>query len=664
MAGPTKDPFAAFADAPAKGADPFSQFKDAGPAKPKPRTFEEKIADPYTRREIVQEGGRRYARETLMSAGKKKNPLDRFLSGMAQSFGAQAVGAGTGAFGVGDAVMAYKFKSENPWMTDEDATEAMKAYRDEVFTKRPLSAGVGAVAGAVGSGGAIAKGVGAGSRAAGSLLYANPTVARTVAPVVAPVANALSNAATLTKGERVLNTTKLAGTGLAATAATAGISEGRLPTLTEGAVGTFSGPALAGLAKLGGLGANWVSARFDTNSAAIRELGNKIGLNIGERAAARQAQTGEPPLLGEILTPAEQNELSRFIVKAPGAQDIMEAGSEAAEARFASGVRSDVDGMAPPGVAPRGSFVTERELSDRTDAAMTQLRPEIVRISPQMLETLRDNKGLAGVSRAELRALQSGQVPIDVLENMRSRLSNPSSNNIVATRLIEDMITQQYPAYGQTMREFASESARAAAAKAGSGGVMSDMTTENFLASAPFTRDPAVDPAVTRGFVEGSLDKIQGAAMVNPQSVANKVMRGGVSEKIGRLVGQARADRAVTSMEGRAQGLSSVRGVSGRTAVTQGQINETQAADAANAAMMAVMPFGGAAKAAVARRATMNLALPDRVRERVAEMLLDPDRAVDAVGLLVSNGVTQQEILNMYQVIAANAGVQSANLEN
>jgi len=650
MAGPTKDPFAAFADAPAKGADPFSQFKDAGPAKPKPRTFEEKIADPYTRREIVQEGGRRYARETLMSAGKKKNPLDRFLSGMAQSFGAQVVGAGTGAFGVGDAIIAKKFKSENPWMTDEDATEAMKAYRDEVFTKRPLSAGVGAVAGAVGSGGAIAKGVGA----------AGTAVTR-AAPAAAPVARAVANAATLTKGQPVLNTAKLAGTGLAATAATTGISEGRLPTLTEGTVGTFSGPALAGLAKLGGMGANWVSARFDTNSAAIRELGNKIGLNIGDRAAARRAQTGEAPLLGEILTPAEQNELSRFIIKAPGAQDIMEAGSEAAEARFATGVRSDVAGMAPPGVAPRGSFVTERELSDRMDAAMTQLRPEIVRISPQMLETLRDNKGLAGISRAELRALQSGQVTIDVLENIRSRLSNPSSNNIVATRLIEDMITQQYPAYGRAMREFASESARAAAAKTGAGGVLSDMTTENFLASAPFTRDPAVDPAVTRGFVEGTLDKVQGAAMANPQSVANKVMRGGVSEKIGRLVGQARADRAVTSMEGRAQGLSSVRGVSGRTAATQGQINEAQAADAANAAMMAVMPFGGAAKAAVARRATINLALPDRVRERVAEMLLDPDRAVDAVGLLVKNGVTQQEILNMYQVIAANAGVQSAN---
>ena len=142
---------------------------------------------------------------------------------------------------------------------------------------------------------------------------------------------------------------------------------------------------------------------------------------------------------------------------------------------------------------------------------------------------LRDNKGLAGASRAELRALQSGQVPIEVLEGMRSRLSNPSSNNIVATRLIEDMITQQYPAYGAAMREFAADSARAAAAQTGSTGILSNMTTENFLASPKFTRDPAVDTSVARGFVDGSLDKIQGAAQANPEAVANKFLRGGVS---------------------------------------------------------------------------------------------------------------------------------------
>jgi hypothetical protein len=653
MAGPTKDPFAAFADAPAKGADPFAAFADAAPAKPKPRTFEEKIADPATRRQIVQEGGRRYAQETLMSARKKKNPLDRFLSGVQQSFGAQFVGAGTGAFGVGDAVIAKKFKKENPWMTDEDATEAMKAYRDEVFSKKPLSAGVGAVAGAVGSGGAVAKGVGA----------TGNVVAR-AAPAAAPVVRAVTGATTLTKGQPVANVAKLASTGLAATAATTGIAEGRLPTATEAAVGALSGPALAGLAKLSGMGSNWISARFDIDGAAIRELGKKIGLNIDERAAARQAQTGEAPLLGEILTPAEQNELSRFIVKAPEAQNIMDAGVEAAEDRFAAGVRSDVAGMAPPGVAPRGANVTTRELSDNMDAAMGQLRPEIVRITPQMIEALRDNKALAGISRAEMRALEGGQVPIDVLENIRTRLSNPSANNIVGTRLIEEIITQQYPAYGQAMRAFAADSARAAAAEAGAGGVLSDMTTENFLAAPKFTRDASVDPSVVRGFVEGSLDKLQGAAQANPQAVANKFLRGGVSEKIGRLVGQARADRAVTSMEGRAQGLESVRGVSGRRAVSQSQISEAQTADAANAALMAVMPFGGAAKAAVARRATMNIALPNAVRERVAEMLLDPDRAVDAVGLLVANGATQQEILNMYQVIAANAGVQAADLGN
>lgn len=617
----------------------------------KPRTFEEKIADPETRRKIVQEGGRQYARDTLMTAGKKKNPLDRFLSGMQQSFGAQFVGAGTGAFGVGDAVIAKKFKKENPWMTDEDAVEAMKAYRDEVFTKKPLSAGVGTVAGAVGSGGAIAKGVGTGGK-----------VIAQAAPKAAPVVNAVTNAATLTKGQNLTNVAKLGATGLAATAATTGIAEGRLPEADEAIIGTLSGPAIAGLGKLGGMGSNWISARFDIDGAAIRELGKKIGLNIDERAAARQAQTGEAPLLGEILTPAEQNELSRFIAKAPGAQNIMDAGVEAAEDRFAAGVRSDVAGMAPPNVAPQGANVTERALSDNMDAAMAQLRPEIVRITPQMIETLRDNKALAGISRAEMRALEGGQVPIEVLENIRTRLSNPSASNIVGTRLIEDIITTQYPAYGQALRAYASDSARAAAARAGASGILSDMTTENFLAAPKFTRDPSVDPAVARGFVEGSLDKIEGAAVANPQAVANKFLRGGVADKIGRLVGQARADRAVTSLEGRAQGLESVRGVSGRRAVAQSQISEAQTADAANAALMAMMPFGGAAKAAVARRATMNIALPDRVRERVAEMLLDPDRAIDAVGLLVKNGATQQEILNMYQVIAANAGAQAADL--
>ena len=659
MAGPKQDPFSAFADAPATGSDPFGAFADAAPSKPKPRTFEEKVADPETRRQIAQEGGRQFARDTLMSAGKKKNPLDRFLSGMAQSFGAQFVGAGTGAFGVGDAVITQKFKSENPWMTDEDAVEAMKAYRDEVFTKRPLQAGVGAVAGAVGSGGAIAKGAGAGANLAGRALYTNPNVAR----AVAPAASAIANAATLTKGQNVANVAKLGATGLAATAATTGIAEQRLPNLVEGTLGFVGGPTIAGLGKLAGMGSNWISARFDTDGAAIRELGKRIGINVDERAAARQAQTGEPPLLGEILTPAEQNELSRFITKAPNAQNIMDAGVESAENRFATGVGRDVAGMAPPGIAPQGANVTERNLSDTMDAAMSQLRPEIVQITPQMIEVLRDNKGLAGASRAELRALQSGQVPIEVLEGMRSRLSNPSSNNIVATRLIEDMITQQYPAYGAAMREFAADSARAAAAQTGSTGILSNMTTENFLASPKFTRDPAVDTSVARGFVEGSLDKIQGAAQANPEAVANKFLRGGVSEKIGSLVGQARADRAVTSMEGRGQGLQSVRSVAGRRAASQGQINETQTADAANAALMAVMPFGGAAKAAVARRATMNIALPDAVRERVAEMLLDPDRAIDAVGLLVSNGATQREILNMYQVIAANAGVQAADID-
>lgn len=645
MSGPT-DPFAQFSDAPEKAADPFAQFSDA--EKPKARSREEKLADPKTRRQIAIEGGKKYAQETLMSAGKKKNPLDRFVSGVAQSFGAQFAGAGTAAFGVGDAVITKKFKSENPWMTDADATAAMKSYRGEVFTKRPLSAGVGAVAGAVGSGAAIARGAGLAANAASR-----------AAPALAPAINAVGNAATLTKGQNILNVAKLAGTGVAATAATTGISEGRLPTLTETGISAAAGPGLAGLGKLAGMGSNWVSARFDTDSSAIRSLGKRLGIDLDERAAAMRAQTDEAPLLGEILTPAEQTEVARFIAKAPESQNVMDAGLEAARNRFRAGVRGDVETLGPA----QGSNVTTTDLQEATDEAMAQLRPEIVRLTPEMVTVLRENKALAGTSIAEKRMLASGEVTIDALENIRARLSTPAANNIVGTRLIEDMITQQYPAYGATLRNFANESARAKAAQAGASGILSDATPDNFESSAKFPRDPAADPFVTRGFVEGSLDKVRGAASANPEAVANKFIRGSVAEKIGRLVGQARTQRVTTSLEGRSRGLESLRTVSGRQATTQGQINEAQMSDTASAAFMAVLPFGGAAKAGVARRAAVGLNLPNAVRVRVAEMLLDPDRAVDAVGLMVRNGVTQQEILNMYQSIAANAGVRAADVE-
>lgn len=655
MAGPI-DPFAQFSDTPEKAADPFAQFADA--EKPKARSREEKLADPKTRRQIAIEGGRKYAQETLMSAGKKKNPLDRFVSGVAQSLGAQFSGAGTGAFGVGDAVITKKFKSENPWMTDADATEAMKAYRDEVFTKRPLSAGVGAVAGAVGSGGVIAKGAGL---AANAVSRAAPALA----PAINAVGNAATltkakNAATLTKGQNALNVAKLAGTGVAATTATTAISERRLPTPMETGISAVAGPGLAGLGKLAGMGSNWVSARFDTDGAAIRALGKRLGVDLDERAAAMMAQTDEAPLLGEILTPAEQTEVARFIAKAPESQNVMDAGLEAARNRFRTGVRGDVETLGPA----QGSNVTTTNLQEATDEAMAQLRPEIVRLTPQMVTVLRENKALAGISIAERRMLDSGEVTIDALENIRARLSTPAANNIVGTRLIEDMITQQYPAYGATLRNFANESARAKAAQAGASGILSDATPDNFEASAKFPRDTAADPFVTRGFVEGSLDKVRGAASANPEAVANKFIRGGVAEKIGRLVGQARTQRVTTSLEGRSRGLESLRAVSGRQATTQGQINEAQMSDTASAALMAVLPFGGAAKAGVARRAAIGLNLPNAVRVRVAEMLLDPERAVDAVGLMVRNGVTQQEILNMYQIIAANAGVRAADIEN
>jgi len=646
MPVPPLPPGFALEDAPPSGSSPplpdgFSLVKP---------TMKEKLKDPATRSRINVEGGRQYARDTLGSAKTKKSPLDRFVSGVTQAFGAQVVGAGSAAFGVGDAAIRKKFKKENPWMTDEDAKEAMLSYRDEVLKLQPLAMGTGAVAGAIGSGGAIASGAKVAGRGVAAAV-----------PALKTAVEGVGNFARLRPGQFGANAAKLAATGLGAGAATVAISEGRAPTVEEAAIMAAAGPALKVGGDAIGAGVKSVTSRFPSfvDTAAAGEIARRIGIDIPERMAQFSRLTGRDPLIGEVLNPEEAKAISQFAAKAPGSANTFEAGSDAAEARFRDGVRQDVEQLG----SSQGSNVTTRDASRALTEVMNDIRPNTVILTPSMYQMLRNN-GVNGITRSDRAAMESGNVTVDLMERLRSHYSKESGVNAPGVNLLVDMVTQQHPTYGPALASYRQQFARGDGADKGASGILGSMTPDNFQASIPEgARDPVSNITSAAGFREGALDRLQGAATENPGSISNQMRLGGLRDRLARIVNPEDLDGVSASIDARGRGVDSVRAITGRGAITEDQQNVRNFSDAVTGFMGVLSPLGGAAKAGIANRVSMGIALPNRVRVRVAEMMLDPATAGEAIQALQAAGHSQQQILDLYQGMAAYAGIGNSQPE-
>lgn len=609
-------------------------------------------ADPETRLKVMRETGREQGR--IMFAKKTgKDGKEGFFDGVSRRSRAAIWGMGEGGFGLGPLIARSQIAGNiGEDLSDAEKTAFMEGMRESSFENAPVST----IAGGIGTGLAGGGVVNAGVR---GTTNATAQVVGRAAPAAAPVANNVANAVNstlqLNQGQRGLNAAKLATTGLAATTATTAIGDGRLPTTGEAVVGTVAGPALAGLGVGGKMILDRAASQFGIDAAALRLMANKIGINIDERAVQRANDTGDAPMLGELLTPQEQQEIAKTIAKAPESANVMEAGVNSAEQRFRTGVVNDMSQIGPM----RGPNQIEMSRDDAIRATMDQLRPETVSLTPQMVRALRENGALRGLTPAETRAVTSGNVTVDFMDNLRQGLPDDMRT---AKSLIEDMVTTQHPTYGPAIRDFSAQSSRAEAARAGASGIMSDMTTPEFMASRPRPYLPLDQQAAAQGFPEGTVERLTGAAIAAPDRVANQIMNGGVGDKIAALLGtRAPADRAARSVAARSAGRDSARGVAGLKAATQADLDARATGDAVTGALTAFMPFGGAAKAALAQRAAMGLAIPQRVRVRVAEMLLDPERAVDAVALLNAQGIRNQEIRDMYQGMAAMAGSMAAD---
>lgn len=606
-------------------------------------TFEERLSDPEERKRIVDLGARKYANDTLNSANKAKNPFERFMRGAAQNMGAEFVGAGTAAFGIGDAVMRKKFKKENPWMTDEDATEAMKAYRDEVFKTKPLAAFTGGAAGVY----LGAKGIGAGANLGTKALGAIPGGAG--------ISSALSSALQLSaKGAPVANAARLAGTGLASGAATTAISEGRAPNAVEAAVMAAAGPVMGGAGRVATSAAKPILSRIFPNKFAAQELSKRTGNDLRQRVTDYEMNMTDgvtTPSLAEVALPSEQQALGQFVAKAPESADVLARGVREGGERVRSGIQSDFNKIG----AGQGASTTTKARDEALTAVMDNLRTEDVTITPQMISVLRDNGGLAGATPAMINRMKRGAISVNDLDYLRQNASNPAG-----AQAIEGIVTSQYADYGPAIRAFAEQSGRAEGAAAGASGVMRNITPQTFADAVPANSfDPGRAALQAQGYREGAIDAVQGAALENAPAVGKSMSEGGLGQRLSEVADPRVVSDAGRAIQTRAEGLGNLAGFAKRGAMTEDQQARNLINDAVTGITGLVAPLGGAAKAGLANRMALGISLPNKVRTKVAEMMLDADPAKvsEALDILEASGHSRQQVLNMYQDLAAFMGV-------
>ncbi len=320
-------------------------------------------------------------REAGAKVGAKASPLQSILAGASRGW----------LFGLPQHMQAAALNALPAELTGlpQDASygnilETIRG-RDEAAVGANLKTGIASeIGGAIGSAGPVGGLI----KTGGAKLVASG------APMLARAGNFLQELGTLRKGQKLLNTGKIAATGGAAGAAqAAGIGE----DIGEGAaIGVVGAPVVAGLAKSAGILTRPIRdfLRVSTANSILKRFTTATRDEIEEAATRyRSANPGEEPTLYELLPLRDQENLRDVISRFPAVVRERLAGlANTRMADISQGFGRQVEGRTAGRAAQNEDDLAMRLAQSRGDTAAT---PEEIALARRAIVDPTDMKTLA-----------------------------------------------------------------------------------------------------------------------------------------------------------------------------------------------------------------------------------------------------------------------------
>lgn len=590
------------------------------------------------------------AREAVKRAlsPESGDPLGNFSKALVGG----GLGAGAGAFGAGKYLVRKRIEKLAPELSKKDAADLADEVFAEAFQQQPATFGLGAVTGALGSGGAVVKGANAGLKAVGA-----GRIAGTLTPKI---------------GQPASNLVRQAAGGAAATVPTAALEEGRAPTVQEAAFGAGAGLAGAQIARGAAAIGRRLERAFKPNDAIVRKLQEITSISedsLEKRAAKFRADTKKEPAIGELLTPRESAEINEITTLSPETRDIFAKGLDEAEKRFQDTLASAV--RATGKAASAAEIERARDLA--TDRAIEPIRRKIVSLTATDLADLKAAGALGKVVPPEIRkAVLNGTPTVGEIDALRRNLAKAAKaadrgpNPALSQRfrdgkdVAERIAAAQYQEYGDAIRRFAEESAIARGAEAGAG-VTAAKSAGEFRASIP--REGPESKVGARLGARAELTKEAQESVRNAERLARSLATDQGRARLTVALGGKSAGRISDAAESAGKGLTAIRSTAGKAAQTKQAESDEAAREVINAVVLSTRGGGGAMQAGFFARALGRFKMSDSMRNSIAKMMVDPNAAPAAISALRKAGVSRQEIVEMYQAAAIGAGASQVGDE-
>lgn len=585
-------------------------------------------------------------------------------------------GAGTGLFGVGDALsavggMAGQAAQELLTPGEQDGLAQQGGLgqryqesldyqrgRRQALEKRYPAANIagGLTAGIVGAGGAAARAV-----------QEFPRVAATLAPKA---------------GQWLKNTLRMGGTGAAAGGITAA-NQG--DDVTESAaIGAVAAPAVATIAKGSRAVARWGRGKFNQELAGFDALAKRVNLSADELKQKFDdfvAATGRKPGLVEIVDDATLDSLrSVGAARGQAGRAIRDLADEADLAR-SERLGQQIKGGRTTRTAGGATGVEESQ-KRLTDAGMREIENDVVPITPSLREFLEDPNFYDALPRPLKRrvaeALAEADDPSRVaeltlrdIENIRQAMAARVGEGVNQMYrefrdVVRDVGTEVSPAYANVLRQFGRRAEVAKGIERGRAALNTSESSEFQAAFRDAGKPGSVSKEQAAGARIGLRTKLSDTASEGPTAAIRTARRLAEDNALqGRMAAVMRPSEAQALRklgEAEIQAARNIEGV--RSAVKSPDQERAEALwDVSRAGAISTGRASGAMIADFARRIANRLTLSQDTAERLARMAFDPKRTAELVERLRARGVREEEFADLFRATGVGTSTMTTSGE-
>ena len=616
------------------------------------------IEDPKEKRmETARIAGRIAA---LGGDNEGKSLADNILSGKS---GAGLRGFANGLFGAGDIAAAGGsyindvFDMEDSELTFGDHLEAQREFRRVLNEQNPVI-GIGSeIVGAVAGGGALLKG------------------AQKLGAKVGGRAGALlEGSATFNKGEKLKNVGKAALQGAVVGAPTRAAMEGEAGT--GAAIGAVAGPVGLGVARAAVATGGAIKKLFSGPAGnSLRVLGKKLNLSdkeLGTRWLNFQAIQGKPPTISDLANDSAAKELG--VIFSGGGGAARPAVTEVARREAARHTAKRVGEFADNVEGGRVTSTQTAQEARRTTRAVEQFKTadadEIV-LTKDQVNTLLGGVDAKDIIKGNLRrrvddildSIPEGEGGVitgadaNALRKSFGRIAKGNGDNAQVAKELElainEVASEQSPAFREALAEFGSRSERGkgiAAGVAAVRGKTSQVRAGVDAAEEGTRRNAASNLAGQRVGARTELVDQAGESVSKNIGLARELAEdGGLNARLRELLPSRQVDELQELSRIHSQGASNVNAITPPVGITKDGTAELLR-DGVNI-MVAASGKAGAGFQAGSAMAVIRRLLPggsDKVVKQMAKDIFDPSKTKAIIAAMERAGKAPHEILEAF----------------